>query len=394
MLRLGVNMEVSHRKRAGRPGRPKAKLLSILPLALHRDWELKEEPAGSGQHHPHSINILALSFALLIIIVFFIAGCGSPSRLQKKLGYLDDAIVLIVNADDVGLHADVTDATIQAMKLGLVTSGSIMVPCPDFERTLSIWKKDPGLDFGIHLTLTCEWGRPYPWAPILSKDVVPSLFTQDGRMWPNVESLVQHSKLDEVLMEAEAQIRKVLDSGMHPTHLDAHMGWYKTNTKYFEGVMQLAQKYNLPMRVWQNLRTRLPWWPNDPAEMRRKGFIFPDSQVSFYFIKGEDEGNGHRQEKYSQFLGGLHPGVHEAAIHLATRTAELETFMGPEDVELRKRDYDIWTGLATRIIIQNRGIVLIGFRELQKLQKTNWLPYSPNSFAQGSSLRLVSHLWN
>ena len=365
----------------------------FLPLTLLGYWEPKGKSASRRWHHPSSINILAISFELFII-AFLIAGCGSPSHLQKELGYSGDAIVLIVNADDVGLNADVTDATIQAMKQGLVTSGSIMVPCPDFNRTISIWKKEPDLDFGIHLTLTCEWGQLYPWVPVLPKVVVPSLFTQEGLMWPNVESLVQHAKLDEVLMEAEAQIQKVLALGVQPTHLDDHMGWYKANTKYFEGIMKLAQKYHMPMRVWQNKRTRLPWWPNDPAEMRRKGYVFPDSQESFYFIEGENERNGLRQEKYLQFLEGLPPGVHEVAIHVAFRTAMIETFMGLDDAGRRKTDFDIWTSQETRTIIQNRGIALIGFREIQKLQKAKSLPGWPNSVTYSSSLPLLKYLAN
>ncbi len=308
--------------------------------------------------------------------------------MNKELGYPDEAIVLIVNAEDVGLHADVTNAAIQAMKQGVVTSGSLMVPCPDFGRTINIWKKDPSLDFGVHLTLTCEWGQQYPWAPVLSKDVVPSLLTQDGLMWPDVESLVQHAKLDEILMEAEAQIRKVFDSGVNPTHLDAHMSWYMANTKYFEGIMQLARKYCLPMRVWRRKLTRLSWWPNDPAEMRRKGFVFPDSQASYYRIEREDEKNGLRQEKYQKFLRDLHPGIHEVAVHLAAQSAELEAFIGPEDVALRERDYEIWTSLATKSMIQNRRIILAGFRKLQELQKTKWNPSRANALAPDSSPKI------
>jgi predicted glycoside hydrolase/deacetylase ChbG (UPF0249 family) len=213
-------------------------------------------------------------------------------------------------------------------------------------------------------------------------------------MWPNVESLVQHARVNEVLMEAEAQIRKVLAFGVQPTHLDAHMDWYMANTDYFEGVMQLAQKYHLPMRVWQRKRTRLPWWPNNPAEMRREGFVFPDNQTGYYNIEGEDKRSGLRQEKYSRFLNSLHPGVHEITLHLAFRTAEIEAFMGPEDVARRTRDYDIWTGQTTRAIIQSRKIILVGFRNLQKLQEIKWPLNQQCSVMYGCFLRLVGHPWS
>ena len=34
-------------------------------------------------------------------------------------------------------------------------------------------------------------------------------------MWPDVESLIQHARVNEALMEAEAQIRKVLAFGVY-----------------------------------------------------------------------------------------------------------------------------------------------------------------------------------
>lgn len=394
ILRFGVIMGTTHRKYAGGPTPVKLTLASGLLILPQRIWGYRTKPKVSRHHHPCSIHFSALSFAVVFLISFLTANCGSTSPLQKELGYSDDTIVLIVNADDVGLHADETDATIQAMNQGMVTSGSIMVPCRDFDRTINIWKKNPDLDFGIHLTLTCEWGHLYSWAPILPKDIVPSLYTHDGLMWPNIESLVQHARVNEVLLEAEAQIRRVLASGVRPTHLDGHMDWYTANTDYFEGVMRLAQKYRLPMRVWQWKRTKLPWWPNNPAKMRREGYVFPDDQTGYYNLERENERNGLRQDKYSQFLNSLHPGVHELTIHLAFRTPEIERFMGPEDVARRTRDYDIWTGEATRAIIQSRKIFLVGFRNLQKLQDNRWPQSQQRPIIYGCFLRLVGHPWN
>ncbi len=103
-----------------------------------------------------TFQVLVL-FILCSIVTEFNSGCTSSPSITEQLGYTKKDILLIINADDVGLHKDVTDASITAMKFGLVTSGSVMVPCPDFDRTLKIWKDNPNLDLGIHLTLT--WRR-------------------------------------------------------------------------------------------------------------------------------------------------------------------------------------------------------------------------------------------
>ena len=76
----------------------------------------------------------------------------------KQLGYSNKDILVIVNIDDVGMHKDETEASFSAMNFGLVKSGSIMVPCPNFGRVVKLWKENIDLDLGIHLTLTCEWG--------------------------------------------------------------------------------------------------------------------------------------------------------------------------------------------------------------------------------------------
>jgi len=50
--------------------------------------------------------------------------------LAVKLGYKPTDRILIVNADDVGMSYAANQATIQGMEKGLITAGSIMVPCP------------------------------------------------------------------------------------------------------------------------------------------------------------------------------------------------------------------------------------------------------------------------
>jgi hypothetical protein len=287
--------------------------------------------------------------------------------LAEQLGYTDKDILVIVNIDDVGMYKDETEASFKALNFGIVKSGSVMVPCSNFDRATQLWKENPEIDLGIHLTLTCEWGGGYPWAPILSKKHVPSLYNPDGIMWASVQELFQHAKRDEIKMELEAQIKKAFDAGLKPTHVDHHMDFYY-HADLFGDVMDLSRKYNLPMRVWKRRRYKYPLIKHNLFLLRRKGYVFPDTQMGFYMLGGHNQSLEFRKAKYHEHLRSLQPGVHNIKIHIAFQTEELQNIMGSHYSSIRQIDYDVWSSNDTRKLADDLGITFIGFRPLQQLQ--------------------------
>ena len=120
-----------------------------------------------------------------------------------------------------------------------------MVPCPWLIEVAAYAKDHPDADLGLHLTLTSEW-KTYRWGPVESKDKVPSLLDPSGYLWPEVEPAVRNLKAEEAEREIRAQIEHAVAMGIHPTHLDSHMGVLFARPDLFAVYVKVAREYKLP----------------------------------------------------------------------------------------------------------------------------------------------------
>lgn len=320
----------------------------------------------------------SIAFFLIPLFILPLYSCGIPysqwsglllgdypneekaPTLATQLGYSKDDILLIVHADDIGIHKDQTDGTFDSMKMGMVRTGSIMVPCPDFERVASIWKDDPDLDLGLHLTLTSGHRKGYRWKPLLSESEVPSLYNPDGYIWRSPEEFGKHLNIRKALMEIEAQITKAFQAGLNPTHIDTHQGTYNWHPELARGVMKLSRKYNLPM---------IPH-PAYMEEMRKNGYVFPDTYWMFLLITGEKYRSEYRKKVYDEWLRNLKPGVHQLIIHPSFMSEEYAQYVWRPYV--LTGDHAYWSSPETKALAKELGIIFIGYKELQKLQAKNW----------------------
>src|SRR5438105_15484510 len=95
------------------------------------------------------------------------------TALAERLGFPADAKLLIVNCNDLGSSHAANLGVYEALREGVATSATLMVPCP--------WARDAaaryrGEDVGVHLTLNAEFDL-YRWGPITQ---APSLLDGDG----------------------------------------------------------------------------------------------------------------------------------------------------------------------------------------------------------------------
>ncbi len=74
-------------------------------------------------------------------------------------------IRLIIKGDDMGAGHGINTATIDAYKDGVLTATNIIVPGPWFLEAARLVNENPGLDVGVHLTITSEW-QDIKWRPL------------------------------------------------------------------------------------------------------------------------------------------------------------------------------------------------------------------------------------
>lgn len=149
-------------------------------------------------------------------------------------------VKVIHNADDFGYCNAVNYGIVDSYLQGVLTSTTIMAGMPGFAHAVALAKQNPGLGIGVHLTLTC--GKP-----VLENH--KTLIDESGN-FKNLDFYKKETSIideKEIYAEWKAQIEKVLDSGLRPTHLDSHHHThsFKKNPAI---VMRLAKEYQLPVR--------------------------------------------------------------------------------------------------------------------------------------------------
>jgi hypothetical protein len=151
---------------------------------------------------------------------------------------------VVVNIDDVGMCHGANVAYLELRRLGIVDSGSVMVPCPWFLEIAEAGAEDPSLNLGVHITLTSE-KRHYRWRSLTKATQASGLVDADGFLWRSVGELRANAHPDAVEAEMRAQIDAFLRAGLTATHIDGHMGGV-FSPEFVDRYVALGIEYKLP----------------------------------------------------------------------------------------------------------------------------------------------------
>ena len=278
----------------------------------------------------------SLAVAITFLLLSLVNASAQTKTIAERLGYPPDSKLLIIHADDLAVAHSEDAASFDALDKHAVTSASIMIPCPWLNEVAAYAKAHPDADLGLHLTLTSEW-KTYRWGPVESKDKVPSLLDPTGYLWPDTPAAVHNLKADEAEREVRAQIERAIAMGIHPTHLDSHMGVLFSRPDLFAVYVKVAREYKLPFLA--------AIAPNTPPELTSllsdKDLVLNSVLIANPSVRPADW-----KTFYSNAIKNLKPGVTEIIVHLGYDNAELQAVMidHPDyGAAWRQRDYDIVT---------------------------------------------------
>ena len=298
-----------------------------------------------------------LSSLLLLLLVLNLS--AQTKSTAERLGYPAGSKLLILHADDLAVAHSVDAASFDALNSGAVSSASIMVPCPWLTEVAEYAKTHPDADLGLHLTLTSEW-KTYRWGSVDSSDKVPSLLRPDGTFWVDTPEVAAKAKPSEAEREIRAQVERALALGMHPTHLDSHMGSLYSTPELLAVYIRVAHEYHLPFLALKLTDARASAMallvPND--------FVLDNVVIANEGLKPDQT-----QDFYLNAIRNLQPGLTEMIVHLGHDDSELQAVMVDHadfGAAWRQRDFDIVNSAEFKQTLRDNHVILVHWRELQK----------------------------
>jgi predicted glycoside hydrolase/deacetylase ChbG (UPF0249 family) len=131
---------------------------------------------------------------------------------------------LIVNADDFGFTEDVNRGIVVAHQRGILTATTIMATGRAFDDAARLARENPSLDVGVHLVLVGAEGFP-----------------------PTISKLIAAIALKRIAIydELARQMRRVLEAGIEPTHLDTHKHTHLL-PPVLDAVARMSEEFDVP----------------------------------------------------------------------------------------------------------------------------------------------------
>jgi chitin disaccharide deacetylase len=275
---------------------------------------------------------------------------------------------VVVHQDDVGMCHGANVAFLELSRRGVVTSGSVMVPCPWFPE-IAIAAADSALDLGVHLTLTAE-KEHYRWGPISGPPADTGLTDPAGYLWRDVASVRRHADPEAVETELRAQIDRAFAAGIDVTHLDAHMGTALA-PEFCATYLALGVEYRLPILLTRTIGAYGPSVPHlvGVGEAEYADFVAAAQEHRLPLFDAVAETPWERdpgeppEPMYRALFTGLPEGLSFLALH-PNAPGEIEA-IEPASAHIRTAEYGLFGDDRFRAWLERQDLEPIGMRTLR-----------------------------
>lgn len=258
---------------------------------------------------------------------------------------------LIVNADDFGFTSDVNEGIIEAHRRGIVTSATLMATGAAFEHAVRLARQTPSLDVGVHLTLVGGQSAAQPGRPLPSSPAALAAMVMTGRFDP--------------YPECAAQVRKILDARVRPTHLDTHKHSHLLPA-VAEAVGRVSQEFGIRW-VRRPLEAPVAGWLARRL-LRRYGCRMTDHLLGF-------AETGHlNQARLLALAPQISPGVSELLCHPGYCRAELRASPDTRLKQSRVIELEALTSPTIRQRLQECNVRLVSYSSVEAVLEGGFIP--------------------
>jgi predicted glycoside hydrolase/deacetylase ChbG (UPF0249 family) len=276
---------------------------------------------------------------------------------------------LVIHEDDVGMTHGSNVAFRELSARGVVSSGSVMAPCPWFPETLSIAAENPSFDLGVHLTLNSE-AQPMKWRPLTRPPQSAGMTDELGYFWAEPRQVWRHAHPDAVEAELRAQVDAAIAGGLDVTHLDAHCGAVM-HPKFLPIYRRLGEDYDLPVVMMRRVEGGNPRpagqsiWPEFTQatdEAAAKG----DPVFDLFFETPWDR-TAEADGIYRDALARVPKGLSFFAFHF-NAPGDFEAIV-PDFAHYRSDEYALFSSGRIEPLLAELGVELIGMREIRERRR-------------------------
>lgn len=266
----------------------------------------------------------------------------------------------MVNADDFGFTPDVNQGIVDAHRRGILTATTLMANGTAFDDAVRLARETPSLDIGCHLVLigghSLVSGKEYPSTVA---QLVTALVRREIAPYP----------------ELAAQVRRILDSGIRPSHLDTHKHTHLA-PPVLDAVARISQEFGIhwvrrpfdfPMNALRGTVPRVKRMTSKSFGLLRRRFHRVleghGCRTTDHFAGFQITGRFHTAELV-QLLAELPAGSTELMCHPgycgdALRGARTRL------KESREHELRALTAPATRTALERNGIQLVSYGGLK-----------------------------